>query len=97
MKNLKQFTEIYPVDRTLRFELKPELLEGQTIDDFWRNYLDENKKDSFYNKDKKRNDDYPVVKLILDQFHKNFISLALSSFLPESAPKCPTRWCPPGT
>ncbi len=90
MKNLKQFTEIYPVDRTLRFELKPELLEGQTIDDFWSNYLDENKKDSFYNKDKKRNDDYPVVKLILDQFHKNFISLSLSSFLPESAPKCPT-------
>lgn len=90
MKNLIQFTEIYPVDRTLRFELKPELLEGQTIDDFWSNYLDENKKDSFYNKDKKRNDDYPIVKLILDQFHKNFISLALSSFLPESAPKCPT-------
>lgn len=90
MKNLKQFTEIYPVDRTLRFELKPELLEGQTIDDFWSDYLDENKKDSFYNKDKKRNDDYPVVKLILDQFHKNFISLALKDFLPDSAPKCPT-------
>ena len=87
---MKQFTNLYPVDRTLRFELKPELLEGQTIDDFWSNYLDENKKDSFYNKDKKRNDDYPLVKLILDQFHKDFISLALSSFLPESAPKCPT-------
>ena len=88
MKNLKQFTGLYPVSKTLRFELKPEVLEGQTIDDFWNIYLDEDKKDSFYNKDKKRNDDYPKVKLIIDQFHKNFISSSLGSYVPDS--KCPS-------
>ena len=88
--NLNKFTGIYPVDKTLRFELKPEIQEGQTIDSFWKDYLDENKEDSFYKRDKKRNDDYPVVKLILDQFHKNFISRALDSFIPENAPNCPT-------
>lgn len=39
MNSLKQFTGVYPVSKTLRFELKPVLLEGQTIDDFWDIYL----------------------------------------------------------
>ena len=35
MKDLNQFIGLYPVSKTLRFELKPVLQEGQSIDDFW--------------------------------------------------------------
>lgn len=80
---MKQFTNLYPVSKTLRFELKPELLEGQTIDDFWDTYLngtDENGLHKLYMHDKERNESYPIMKAILDQFHKRFIASALEQF-----------------
>lgn len=83
MNNLKQFTGIYPVSKTLRFELKPVLLEGQTINDFWNIYLNgsnDNVLHKLYLHDKKRNDNYPIMKAILDQFHKKFIASALEQF-----------------
>ena len=83
MNNLKQFTGIYPVSKTLRFELKPVLLEGQTINDFWNIYLNgsnDNVLHKLYLHDKKRNDNYPIMKVILDQFHKKFIASALEQF-----------------
>ena len=73
MNSLKQFTGVYPVSKTLRFEIKPVLLEGQTIDDFWNNYLNgptDNEWHKLYIHDKDRNDNYPIMKAILDQFHK---------------------------
>ena len=36
---MEQFANLYQVIKTLRFELKPKLLEGQTVDDFWKTYL----------------------------------------------------------
>jgi len=83
MNNLKQFTGIYPVPKTLRFELKPVLLDGQTINDFWNIYLNgsiDNDLHKLYLHDKKRNDNYPIMKAILDQFHKKFIASALEQF-----------------
>lgn len=80
---MKQFTNLYPVSKTLRFELKPELLEGQTIDDFWNVYLngiEDETLHKLYLKDKGRNDNYPIMKAILDQFHKRFIASALENF-----------------
>lgn len=80
---MEQFTNLYPVSKILRFELKPELLEGQTIDDFWDTYLngtDENGLHKLYMHDKERNESYPIMKAILDQFHKRFIASALEQF-----------------
>lgn len=88
MKNLKQFVGMYPIQKTLRFDLKPCLLEGQSLDDFWKDYLDENKVESLYNHDKNRNEQYPVMKIMLDEFHKRFIVSSLESFLPDE--KCPS-------
>ena len=83
MKDLNQFIGLYPVSKTLRFELKPVLQEGQTIDDFWNVYLNGPEKDvlhDLYTHDKERNDNYPIMKALLDQFHKNFIASALEDF-----------------
>ncbi len=58
MNNLKQFTGIFPVSKTLRFELNPVLLEGQTLNDFWQVYLDGpegNDLHKLYKNDKERN------------------------------------------
>ena len=81
--NMKQFTNLYPVSKTLRFELRPELLEDQTIEDFWNTYLNGSEIDELhklYIHDKERNDNYPVMKAILDQFHKWFIASVLDQF-----------------
>lgn len=48
MNTLELFVGQYPVTKTLRFELKPELLEGQTIDDFWDVYLHGSKDDDLH-------------------------------------------------
>jgi len=84
MNNLKQFTGIFPVSKTLRFELNPVLLEGQTLNDFWQVYLDGpegNDLHKLYKNDKERNVNYPIMKAILDQFHKKFIASALEQFV----------------
>jgi CRISPR-associated protein Cpf1 len=83
MKNLEQFIGIYPVSKTLRFELKPVLQDGQTIDNFWNVYLNSTEDDilnKLYKNDKERNDNYPIMKALLDQFHKKFIASALEQF-----------------
>ena len=83
MKDLNQFIGLYPVSKTLRFELKPVLQEGQSIDDFWSVYLNGSEKDTLhtlYKSDKERNDNYPIMKALLDQFHKDFIASALDKF-----------------
>ena len=83
MKDLKQFTNLYPVSKTLRFELKPVLKEGQTIENFWNIYLKgpkENVLNKLYENDKARNDNYPIMKALLDQFHKKFIASVLEQF-----------------
>lgn len=60
------FTGIYPVSKTLRFELKP---IGRT-----QEYID---KHGILDDDLKRADDYKVVKKIIDEYHKYFIDNAL--------------------
>lgn len=68
MKDLKQFIGIYPVSKTLRFELKP---IGKTLD--WireRNVVE---------KDERKSQDYPVVKQHIDEYHKVCISESLKN------------------
>ena len=58
MKNLKQFIGIYPVSKTLRFELKP---IGRTQEWIEKNRVLEN--------DESKAADYPVVKKLIDEYH----------------------------
>ena len=59
MKNLKQFIGIYPVSKTLRFELRP---IGRTQEWIEKNRVLEN--------DENKAADYPVVKKLIDEYHK---------------------------
>lgn len=59
MKNLKQFIGIYPVSKTLRFELRP---IGRTQEWIEKNKVLEN--------DENKAADYPVVKKLIDEYHK---------------------------
>jgi CRISPR-associated protein Cpf1 len=68
MKDLKQFIGIYPVSRTLRFELKT---VGRTQEWIERNHVLEH--------DWKRAEDYPKVKEMIDAYHKLCISKSLKN------------------
>ena len=59
MKDLKQFIGIYPVSKTLRFELRP---IGKTQEWIEKNRVLEN--------DESKAADYPVVKNLIDEYHK---------------------------
>ena len=64
-----QFTRIYPLSKTLRFELIP---IGQTKDNITRSGLLE--------QDKHLDASYPQVKKIIDEYHKMFIDSVLTDF-----------------
>lgn len=73
MNNLSQFTNLYPVSKTLRFELKP---IGKTLENI--------EKDGIISEDEKRAENYKKVKIIIDKYHKWFIEKSLSCVkLPE--------------
>ena len=59
MENLKQFIGIYPVSKTLRFELRP---VGKT-----QEWIEKNK---VLDNDESKAADYPVVKKLIDEYHK---------------------------
>lgn len=59
MKDLKQFIGIYPVSKTLRFELRP---VGKTQEWIEKNKVLEN--------DEQKAEDYPKVKALIDDYHK---------------------------
>ena len=69
MEDFKQFTGLYPLSKTLRFELKP---VGKTLENIVKHGLLE--------EDKHRADSYEKVKKIIDEYHKVFIDNALSDF-----------------
>lgn len=59
MKNLKKFIGVYPISKTLRFELRP---VGKTQEWIEKNKVLEN--------DESKAADYPVVKKLIDEYHK---------------------------
>ena len=61
MKKLKEFIGVYPVSKTLRFELRP---VGKTLE--WI----ENAK--VLERDEQKAEDYPKVKTLIDEYHKVF-------------------------
>lgn len=66
MKDLKQFIGIYPVSKTLRFELRP---VGKTQEWIEKNGVVEN--------DEHKAENYPQVKKLIDEYHKVCISESL--------------------
>ncbi len=69
MKTFEEFTGLYPLSKTLRFELKP---MGRTLEWIQRNGILE--------EDQHRAESYVEVKKIIDEYHKAFINLALHDF-----------------
>lgn len=63
------FTKIYPLSKTLRFELEP---IGKTLDNIISNGLLE--------QDQHRAKSYVLVKRIIDEYHKEFIESVLDKF-----------------
>lgn len=59
MKDLKQFIGIYPVSKTLRFELRP---IGKT-----QEWIEKNK---ILESDEQKSENYPKVKALIDDYHK---------------------------
>lgn len=59
MKNLAQFIGMYPVSKTLRFELRP---IGKTLA-----WIEENQ---ILKNDEQKAEDYPKVKTLIDDYHK---------------------------
>lgn len=66
---MKHFTNLYPVSKTLRFELQP---IGKTKENIEKNGI--------LLRDEKRAEDYKIVKGFIDEFHKQFIKDRLWSF-----------------
>ena len=62
-----QFTNVYSLSKTLRFELIP---QGKTLE-----YIEQQ---GILSEDEARADNYKIVKALLDEYHKRFISEALS-------------------
>lgn len=80
MNDLEQFTGLYPLSKTLRFELKPEPATKKKFD-VWLKEIQDNEVVSDYNlfyKDK-ISEAYVVLKPILDNLHEKFIEISLSS------------------
>ena len=73
MRKFDEFVGLYPISKTLRFELKP---IGKTLEHIQRNKLLEH--------DAVRADDYVKVKKIIDKYHKCLIDEALSGFTFET-------------
>lgn len=69
MSFLKNFTHQYSISKTLRFELKP---QGKTEENI--------QKDQVLEQDKQKADSYKKVKVIIDDFHRDFIEKSLSGF-----------------
>lgn len=65
---LDDFTGLYKVNHTLKFELRP---VGKTLENL--------KKSGLLESDLKRSNDYPEVKKFLDNEHKKFLENTLSS------------------
>lgn len=66
---MKQFTNLYPVSKTLRFELQP---IGRT-----KEHIEQ---DGILQRDEQRAKDYKKVKQFIDEYHKQFIEDRLWNF-----------------
>ena len=79
MKDLKkEFTNMYSLVKTLRFELVPEPATKMHFKT-WLKELKDNQisQGNMFAKDKSINKAYKIVKKILDNMHENYINISL--------------------
>lgn len=69
MNKFEDFTGLYPLSKTLRFELKP---IGRTLEHI--------ETDGLLEQDQHRAESYKKVKKIIDRYHKDYIENALGDF-----------------
>ena len=81
MKATESFTGLYPLDKTLRFELKPEPETLQRFETWLQEDSLVDREDNLFLKDKKIAEAYIVLKPILDKLHEEFINESLSSIV----------------
>jgi CRISPR-associated protein Cpf1 len=74
MKELNQFTNLYQLSKTLRFELRPKMLKNNILLDADNDFLQE-----IIEKDKKIKAAYEGLKPIMDEIHEKVISKSLDS------------------
>ena len=85
-KLFDDFTKIYSLQKTLRFELKPMAASEDHLEDFKSARLKET-----VEKDKQRAKDYQEIKGIIDDYHRDYIEEKLSSPVdPETGEQCVT-------
>ena len=70
MSKYSEFTGLYPLSKTLRFELKP---IGKTKENIEKNGILE--------RDNERAIAYKAVKKVIDEYHKSFIELKLADLV----------------
>ena len=83
MKTIDKYTQQYKISKTLRFNLQPVLNPGQTTEEFWNRYIngaDDDTLHQLYMDDNNRHNSYPLMKAILDQWHRVFIDTVLAGY-----------------
>ncbi len=76
MKSLSDFTNVYSLSKTLRFELRPVNETGDRLEEFKNAGLR-----AIVEQDRQRAADYKAIKKIIDDYHRDFIEEVLSSAL----------------
>lgn len=80
MNTLKDFTGLYQLSKTLRFELKPEEQTKLKFDEWLQSMKEESiDADNLFAKDKAIFNAYKALKPILDKIHEDFITISLQS------------------
>lgn len=74
-EKFKDFTNLYELSKTLRFELKP---VGKTIDNM-KEHLEYDSKLQIFMKEQAIEDAYQILKPIIDDIHEEFITNSLES------------------
>lgn len=79
MKDLNQFTNLYQVSKTLRFELKPIGKTAKTFKQWLEGMENTDDETNLFAKDRKIKEAYLVIKPIMDKIHEEFIESSLTS------------------
>lgn len=76
---MKQFTNLYQISKTLRFELKPIGNTSKTFQKWLKDLNSTDDEKNLFAKDKKIADAYMILKPIMDRLHEQFIEISLLS------------------
>ncbi|AIZ56868.1 hypothetical protein Mpt1_c09950 [Candidatus Methanoplasma termitum] len=68
MNNYDEFTKLYPIQKTIRFELKPQGRTMEHLETF-----------NFFEEDRDRAEKYKILKEAIDEYHKKFIDEHLTN------------------